>query len=153
MSMFAAIRIRGDVNLSPGIRKTLELLRLHKVNHLVLVGEENKEMLVKVHGYVTWGEIEEKTLEALLEKRGRLQGNKRVGKEFLKKSKVKSFGEMAKTVLESKSSLEKLGIKPVFRLSPPKKGHMRKGIKAAYSIGGALGYRAADINELVRKMA
>lgn len=40
----------------------------------------------------------------------------------------------------------------VFKLSPPKKGYGRKGIKKAYSVSGALGNRKDDINELIKRM-
>ena len=59
---------------------------------------------------------------------------------------------MAKALLEKTATLAKLGVKPVFRLTPPKKGHERKGIKKDYTVGGALGYRASDINKLLLKM-
>ncbi len=37
-------------------------------------------------------------------------------------------------------------------LNPPKGGFERKGIKAPYSIGGALGYRGKEIIKLIKKM-
>ena len=40
----------------------------------------------------------------------------------------------------------------VFRLSPPRKGFERKGIKQAFTQGGALGYRGEKINDLLGKM-
>ena len=40
--VLAAVRVRGIVNVKPDIKRTLELLRLKKVNHCVLL-EENKE--------------------------------------------------------------------------------------------------------------
>ena len=43
-------------------------------------------------------------------------------------------------------------LKPFFRLSPPKKGFGRKGIKIHFSKGGTLGYRGAKINELIKRM-
>jgi len=150
--MLAVIRVRGSVNVSPQIRKTLELLRLDRVNHLVLVEEKQRRMLDKVQSYTTFGEIEAKTLALVLEKRGRLAGNKRLGKEFLEKNNFKAFDEAAKAVVEGKKKLKELGVKPVFRLSPPKKGYERAGIKKGYSVGGALGYRASDIGKLIKRM-
>ena len=150
--MFAVIRVRGSVNVNPNIKRTLELLRLFRVNHLALVKEKEKGMLQKAQGFITWGEVDEKTLALLLGKRALLAGNKRVGKQFLEEKKFKSFEEVAKTVLEEKTSLEKLELKPIFRLGPPKKGYERAGIKKSYALGGALGYRAADINALIKRM-
>ena len=151
--MLAAVRIRGEVNLNPKIKHTMELLRLHSVNHLVLVDEKDKGMLAKAQSFITWGEIDAAIFGLVLEKRGRLQGDKRLGKDFLDKQKAKSFEDLAKNILEGKTNAKALGIKPVFRLHPPKGGHNRAGIKKAYKIGGALGYRAADINVLIKRMA
>ncbi len=151
--MYAVVRVRGNVNIKPDIKKTMELLRLTRVNHLV-VSEENKQnrsMLRKTENYVTFGEITAETLAAVLEKRGRLAGNKKIGEEFFKESKIKDFKELAETVIAGKK-LKELGIKPVFRLRPPKKGYERAGIKKSYTVGGALGYRASDINLLIKKM-
>jgi len=150
--MYAAVRVRGSVKVIPNIKKTLQLLMLDRVNHLVLVKDDQKGMLDKVQAYITFGEIDEETLSKVLEKRGRLAGNKKLDKEFLKEKKFKDFKEIAKAILEGKTSPREISIKPVFRLSPPKKGYERAGIKKGYSIGGALGYRAADINKLLGKM-
>ena len=153
MIRFAVIRIRGTVNLNPKIKKTLEMLRLFKVNHLVLLGEEANGMLNTVQNFVTWGEVDEITLAKLLKKRARLPGNARPNKEFLKEKGFASFDELSKALIEGKTKLETIGLKPVLRLSPPKKGHKRAGIKKGYHMGGALGYRAGDINALIKKMA
>ena len=40
----------------------------------------------------------------------------------------------------------------VFKLCPPKGGFERKGIKNPFSLGGALGYRAEKINDLIKRM-
>jgi large subunit ribosomal protein L30 len=150
--MLAVIRVRGGVGLNPKVRKTLELLGLHSVNHLALVGVAEKGMLERVQGYLTWGEIDAQTMALLLQKRGRLHGNKRLNEAFLKEKKIKSFGELAKNILGGKASLGELGLKTIFRLGPPKKGFERAGIKKTYKTGGALGYRASDINALIKKM-
>jgi large subunit ribosomal protein L30 len=42
--------------------------------------------------------------------------------------------------------------KPYFRLNPPRGGFERKGIKKGFGQGGALGYRGAEINILIKKM-
>jgi len=43
-------------------------------------------------------------------------------------------------------------LKHMFRLNPPTGGHERKGIKKPYALGGALGYRGKEINELIGRM-
>jgi large subunit ribosomal protein L30 len=150
--MFAAIRVRGCVDVIPAIKKTLELLRLDRVNHMVLVDNSQRGMLAKAQFYITFGEIDAETLALAIEKRARLPGGKKIGDSFLKEKGFKSFGEMAGALIDKKASLQGLGLKPVLRLSPPRKGYERAGIKKGFSIGGALGYRASDINRLVKRM-
>jgi large subunit ribosomal protein L30 len=43
------------------------------------------------------------------------------------------------------------GVKPFFRLHPPKKGY-RRSVKRPYNNKGELGYRGEAINELARRM-
>ncbi len=150
--MLAAIRIRGSAKVRSEHARTMELLRLYKVNHLVLVEEKQKPMLEKVNSFVTFGEINANVLSKLIEKRARLEGDKKVTEAFLKGKKIKSFEELAKHVIEGKASLKAVGIKPVFRLNCPKKGHTRLGIKKPFNIGGSAGYRANKINELIERM-
>ena len=55
--------------------------------------------------------------------------------------------EMARELEEKRGEGKK-----TFRLHPPKKGWERKGIKKPFKRGGALGYRGAEINDLIRRM-
>jgi large subunit ribosomal protein L30 len=146
--MIAVIRIRGRVGVRKEIEDTLKMLRLHRKHHCVLLNPTDsfKGMLQKVKDYVTWGEISDEVLKKLIEKRGRKPGDKRLTKEEAEKvfNELKNFdGHPAKKLME-------LGVKPVFRLSPPSKG-FRKSIKLHYP-KGELGYRGEAINELLERM-
>ena len=72
--MLAVIRVRGSVNVRKEIGDTLKMLRLHRVNHCVLVPEkpEYLGMLRKSSGWVTWGNIDKKTIVKLFQERGML---------------------------------------------------------------------------------
>ncbi|HIE33637.1 MAG TPA: 50S ribosomal protein L30 [Candidatus Altiarchaeales archaeon] len=152
----AVIRVRGRVHVRKSISDTLKLLNLHRVNHCVVIDsrKEYMRMLQKVKDYVTWGEINLDVFEKLLEKRGKLIGNKKIDNNYLKKnSKYKTIKEFSKAFMDFKSELKDISdIKVVFRLRPPKKGYERKGIKKPYSLGGVLGHRGDRINELLEKM-
>ena len=122
MSKLAVILVRGIVGTNPDIRSTLNSLNLMK-KHACTVVENNPSML------------------------GML---KRV-QDFA------TFGEISDDVL--KELQEKRGRKDsegkllnTFFLAPPKGGFERKGIKKAYSVGGALGYRGDKINDLIKRM-
>ncbi len=142
--MYAVIRIRGTANVSKEVRETLHILRLNKPNHCIVIPmtDTNKGMLQKAKDYITWGDIDDKTLEELVAKRAKISSTKKPDAKDLK-----TISDQIK-----KGKLKESGIKPVFQLSPPKKGFERKGTKRTFKQGGALGYRKDNINALILKM-
>ncbi len=152
--IFAIIRVRGIVNVNPDIKLTLKLLRLTKVNHCTLL-EENKVykgMLQKVKDYTTWGEIDKETLPKLMESRGMLVGDKQITEDYIKSAtSYNTFEKLSQAILDNKFKYKDIpDVKPLFRLSPPKKGY--EGIKRSFKNGGALGYRGKEINKLIGRM-
>lgn len=152
--VYAAIRVRGRVNVNPNIRKTLELLNLTRVNHCVLIDEtpSMKGMLNTAKDYITWGEIDKETLEKLIEERGRLIGDKRITDDYIKNATpYDSISKLCEAIIEYKFKYKEIPeVKPVFRLNPPKKGY--GSIKRPFKNKGALGYRSKEINEIIRRM-
>ncbi len=138
--MIAVIRVRGGFKIRQEFKDTLKYLRLNKKHHCVILKETPVYlgMIKKVRDYVTWGEISEEMLKKLIEKRGRLPGNKRIDPKDVEK--------YYHAILNG----EKTDLKPVFRLSPPKKG-WKGSIKKPYP-EGALGPRGDKINELLKRM-
>lgn len=118
----AIVLVRGLIGMNYNIKKTIEMLKLHRKNSCVVVPDTpvSRGMAVKVKDYTTYGIINEETHKLLLEKRARKN----------KKGEIDN----------------------VFRLSPPVKGFERKGIKKSFNIGGALGDRKEKINELIKRM-
>jgi len=153
--LYAVIRLRGRVSKRYDVKETLKLLRLHRKNHLVLLPNTPSYigMLKKVKDVVTWGEVNEETLTLLFEKRGRLIGNKKITKKYLKETfKANDFKSFIKKLISGKVKLQELGqIKPVFRLHPPK-GGFKRSVKKPYNDGGELGYRGLEINDLIKRM-
>ena len=122
----AIVRVRGNVNIQKPIKDTLKMLRLYRKNYCSIydVTPNILGMVNKIKDYATWGEINQETLKLLKEKRGEKIKNKE-GKEV---------------------------VKPFFRLSPPKKGFGRKGVKMPFNLSGALGNRKEKINDLIKRM-
>jgi large subunit ribosomal protein L30 len=151
---YAVIRVRGQPDVNYNIEYTMGLLGLTRVNHCVVVPENGSTdgMLQKVKDYCTWGEINEETLTAMIRVRGRLAGDKEITDDYLKeKSEFASVEELSKAIIENDYKLRDIEeAKPVFRLHPPIKGF--EGNKRSYKNGGALGYRAEAINDLVNRM-
>ncbi|CAB49242.1 50S ribosomal protein L30 [Pyrococcus abyssi] len=154
MAKLAVIRIRGRVNVKRPVRDTLAMLRLHRVNHCVIVDDTPSYlgMLQKAKDYITWGEINAETLAKLIRKRGRLIGNKPVTDEYVKEKLGMTIEEFAQKVINGEMSLKDLpNLKPVFRLHPPR-GGFRGSKKRSFKEGGALGYRGEKINDLIERM-
>ncbi len=110
-------------------------------------------MLKRVHAYVTWGEVSKETVTLMLQKRGKLTGDKKLTDESIQKIGYKSIDELADAVVSCKAEQWKLpGMQPLFKLHPPSKGYKGK-TKKGYKSGGEAGYRGEAINKLVQRMA
>lgn len=137
--MIIAIRISGLVEIPKEVQETLFRMRLRRKYSAVLFHptKENLKLLNTVRNFVAYGDINKETLLDLIKKRAESTGKKKIE---------------AEKILEQleKKDLESLGIKPFFRLHPPRKGidsklhfPIRKGV---------LGDNKEKINELVRRM-
>ena len=137
--MILVIRISGMVDVPKEIEENLFRMRLRRKYSAVLLHEtpENLKLLQTVRNFVAFGKIDDKTLELLLEKRAQVTDGKKID---------------VKKIIESlnKKDLSDLGVKPFFRLHPP-----RGGIdsKLHFSVRkGVLGDNKEKINDLVRRM-
>ncbi len=150
--MFAVIRIRGSTTISRKILDTLNMLRLNDANNCIIIPEtaDYKGMIETVHGWCTWGEVDRETLIAMLEKRLRLKGNKKIDGNILKPVGFSSFEAFADDLISGKVRLKDFPqFQPMFRLTPPSKGF--KAVNEYYPKGD-LGYRKKEINELIMRM-
>jgi len=151
---YAAVRIRGTVNVNPNIKKTLQLLNLTKVNHCILLEEKPsvKGMLQVAKDYITWGEINQDVLSKLITARGKLEGDKEVTNDYIKSAtSYDNVDKLSKAIMDNKFKYKEIpNVKPIFRLSPPRKGY--RGVKRAFAKKGALGYRGKEINKLIDRM-
>ena len=140
--MYAVIRIRGTVNIRKDLEDTMRMIRLGRNMHCVVLNkaDNTKGILQKAKDLITWGEIDDKVLKHLVEKRGRKAGNKKLTKEEVDNT-IKNLKEKGKVPN---------GIKPVFRLTPPSKG-FKHSVKQHYP-KGELGYRGEKINDLLKRM-
>ena len=147
--MFLVIRVRGTTGVIKNIADTLDMLRLNRISHAVLVEDtpSYNGMLQKAKDYITWGEID----ADLLAKRGKFTGNNKVTDEYVaENSDYKNIDELAKAVIAGEVKLMDLDIKPVFRLHPPRKGY--EDIRLSVKEGGSLGYRGENIKDLAERM-
>jgi len=140
--MIAIIRISGLVNVNKKVQETLDRLRLRRKYACVLIQEstENLGKLKKVRNFVAFGKINQETIEKLIEKRAKPIDKKKM-------DSLIDFKNTSKKVFQGEK-LQDLGIKPFFRLHPP-----RKGIKSKIHYPkGVLGDNKEDINKLIERM-
>lgn len=140
--MYAVIRIRGSMNARKNVNDTLNMLRLNRRMHCVVLKDSDvvKGMLQKAKDLITWGDINDSVFKMMAEKRGRKSGNEKLS------------ADEANSLMNSLKETGKVpeGMKAVFRLSPPSKG-FKHSVKQQYP-RGELGYRGEKINELLKRM-
>ena len=153
---YLVIRVRSDRGVTKKIRDTMAMLNLSRVNHAVLIPKtaSYEGMLQKVKDYVTWGEVEADTIGNLIKERGRMAGDHPVtDKEVKSSSSHSTINALSKAIASGKATTKDVeGMKPVFRLHPPRGPKGWGGIKRAYSIGGALGFRGDALVPLAERM-
>tara|TARA_A100001037_G_C14992717_1_gene563364 strand:+ start:181 stop:651 length:471 start_codon:yes stop_codon:yes gene_type:complete len=150
------IRVRSNVGVERSIRETMDYLNLTRVNHAVLVPENDTYagMLQKAKDYVTWGQVDADTTEALIRERGRLIGDKVVTDEAVAEgTEFSNVTEYAKAIAAGDATTKEMdSLKRVFRLHPPRGAKGWGGIKRHFTVGGALGYRGEAITDLAGRM-
>ena len=138
--MIAIIRIKGMVNINEDVENTLSRLRLRRKYACTLVDMNNNEingMVKKIRNFVAYGEIDKPTLIDLIKQRG----------QNLDKTK-KIDPEKISEILLKEKKFNNTGIKPFFRLHPP-----RGGIKSREHFPkGVLGNNKEKINDLIKRM-
>ena len=153
ITMFLVIRIRGTTGVIQNVADTLDMLRLNRISHAVLVEESPsyEGMLQKAKDYITWGEVDAEFVAAMIAKRGRIPGNDKVTDEYVaENSDYENIAELSEAVVKGEVKLADVGIKPVFRLHPPRKGY--EDIRLSVNEGGSLGYRGEEIKDLAKRM-
>jgi len=137
--MILVIRISGMVEIPKAVQEALFRLRLRRKYSAVLLkpSPEALKLLNFIRNFVAYGDIDSETLRLLIEKRAEHISGKKIDP-----SKI--------IEMLDKKSPESIGIKPFFRLHPPRGGidtkvhfPLRKGV---------LGDNKGKINELVRRM-
>lgn len=150
-----AIRIRGGVNASIEEEDTLRMLGMDRNNTATLIDDrpDYLGMLQKAKDRITWGEPTTETISQLLEKRGKIAGDKSLDSATLNALGYDSIQDLAEAIYACRDDFHRLDpIKPFFRLRPPRKGFKRT-VKKPYRAGGELGYRGDEINGLASRMS
>lgn len=137
--MIIAIRISGMVDVPENVNHLLDNINLRRKYAAILIEEtpENMKMLNQIRSFVAFGKITNQNLVKLISMRGERSDSKKIDAEAV----VKNL---------DKKSLREQGLKPFFRLHPPRKGIESK---KHFGIGkGVLGDNKEHINALLERM-
>ncbi|BFZ59721.1 60S ribosomal protein L7 [Saitoella coloradoensis] len=156
------VRIKGINKIAPKPRKVLQLLRLLQINNGVFVKltKATSEMLQIVQPYITYGDVNLKSVRELVYKRGYGKINKQripLSDNALIEANLGSFGIISIEDLIHEIYTVGPNFKQAsnfmwpFKLSNPNGGW--KSRKFLHFIeGGDCGYRGDAINALIRQM-
>ena len=140
--MIAIVRITGQLDLENQIVETFNRLNLRKKFNCIVIRNtpETLGMLKLIENFVAYGEIDKKTFEELVKKRGKALGKKKVDFDFI----IREFSEG-----KINKKFSELGLRDYFALHPPLKG--LKSSKKHFP-KGVLGNNKEKINDLIRRM-
>merc|ERR1712187_275429 len=156
------VRIRGINQVSPRVKKILQLLRLRQIGNAVFVklNQATVMMLNIAQPYITWGYPNVKTVKELMYKRGHGKVN---GQRIPFTDNAVIEGSLGSLGIQSIEDLihEIYSVGPnfkrannflwPFKLSTPTGGFRSRKFKH-YIQGGDTGNREENINALIRQM-
>jgi large subunit ribosomal protein L30 len=152
------IAVRVDMPVvKPPEESTLNALRMKTRFSAVLLRDNPsiRGMLQRVKDHVTWAEAKKEDIKLLLSNRARTSEGLGISSKFVKeKTKLAGLSELLSGLYSGKITLGKLweiGVKPVFRLHPPR-GGFAKSSKRPFTDRGELGYRKDGLHDLLTKM-
>lgn len=152
-----AVRIDGMPAVRPDEESTLNALRLKTRFSAVLLRDNPsiRGMLQRAKDHITWGDAKKDDLQLLLSNRAQTASGLGITDKFVKeKMNLAGMGDLLSGLYSGKLKLGKLwetGIKPVFRLHPPR-GGFSKSSKRPFTDDGELGYRKDGLHNLLTKM-
>lgn len=153
MSAFIVVNLRGTINQSHHIKKTLEHLHLETRFRATIIPDNEiyRGMLQVVKNNVAWIDANPSIIESLITNRGEKTNSIKYDSDFAQKDGFKDIAELSHALNDNKIKISSVSnLKPSFRLSSPK-GGFRKSIRRMYSQGGSLGYNP-DLSKLILNM-
>ncbi|WP_248906522.1 50S ribosomal protein L30 [Halocatena marina] len=159
--MRALVQVRGEVDMSQGVRDTMSMLNLGRVNHCTLVPESDtyRGMVTKVNDWIAHGQPSEEVVALLLQTRGKPisteteddQANSIDDEWVEQNTEYDSVDSLAGALVAEETTLREQGLSPTMRLHPPRGGH--DGIKHPTKEGGQLGkHTTEEIDSLLTTM-
>ncbi|HXW36870.1 MAG TPA: uL30 family ribosomal protein [Nitrososphaerales archaeon] len=153
MALLLVVNLRGKINSSQGVRRALSEMRVERKFTATVVTDEPSTlgMLKSCKDFIAWTPIDGELLSSLLEKRGMLTESKRLDGPALSKLGFGKHSEVAEMMIKEQKRLASVrGIRPFFRLSPPR-GGFKSSLRRQATERGTLGANPG-LTDIVRRM-
>ncbi len=153
MALLIAVNMHGKINSSAPVRKALTELKVERRFSASLVPDDGPSlgMLRLCKDYLAWAPVDAELLVALLRARGMVSGTRRLDAQALASLGFKKYETFAEKILKDGARLSAYpGIKPFFRLSPPR-GGLKLSSRRQATERGILGNNP-KLPEIVRRM-
>ena len=153
MNLLLVVNLHGKINSSSPVRKALGELKVERKFTATVVPDDaaTAGMLKLCKEYIAWSQVDAELLTLLLEKRGMVSETRRLDGQELSKLGFKKHAELAEKLIKEGARLSAVsGIRPFFRLSPPK-GGFKASLRRQSTQKGTLG-RNPKLPEIVRRM-
>lgn len=147
------VNLHGMINSPAPVRKALEELKVSRKFSASVVTDDAPTvgMLKLCKDRVAWAPVDVEFLAVLLKQRGMVTSEKVLDAASLKKLGYKSHEGLAEKMVKDQLRLSAIeGIRPFFRLAPPK-GGFKQSMRRQFSERGLLGNNP-KLEEIVRRM-
>jgi len=153
MGLLLVLNLRGKIDSTDAVRKALGELKAERKFTATVVTDDGPTVgiLKACKDYVAWAPLDSKMLTNLLKVRGMVSESKKLDQDALKALGFKKYEDFADKIMKDGVRLSaQKGIRPFFRLSPPRGGYKLSSRRQA-SEKGILGNNP-KLAELVGRM-
>lgn len=153
MTLLLVLNIHGAINSAGPVREALEELKVARRFSASVVPRDLSTlgMLDLCKDRVAWAPVETELLATLLKKRGMVSATKALDSDALKKMGFEDHEQLAAKMIKDEMRLSAVeGLRPFFRLAPPR-GGFKRSMRRGSSEKGVLGSNP-HLAELVRRM-
>jgi large subunit ribosomal protein L30 len=153
LGLLLVVNLHGVINSSAPVRKALEELKVSRKFSASVVTDDPPTvgMLKLCKDYVAWSPLEVSFLSALLKKRGMVSSTQTLDQTSLKNLGYKKYEDLAAKMVKDQLRLSAVdGLRPFFRLAPPK-GGFKRSLRRQFSERGTLGSNP-KLLEIVERM-
>jgi len=139
--LLLVVNLHGKINSTKAVRETLEELKLERRYTATVVPNDGPTLgaLKSCKDFIAWTALDKPTLASLLEKRGMVSESRHLDRDSLARLGHGGYEELADKIQKEGLRLSAVeGIRPFFRLNPPR-GGFKKSLHRQFSEGGMLG--------------